>query len=153
MNKKLTGKQKLFGLEYIKDFNATQAATRAGYSEDCASEIGYENLRKPHVKAFIDELIEQRAGDILLDRFYVVEGIKDVVQKSMQAEPVLIDGMPTGEYRFDSQAALRGYELLGKHLKMFTDRVENVGTSLNVNTKPKDAVEASQVYKDLLKSL
>jgi phage terminase small subunit len=43
---KLTEKQKLFCKEYIIDFNATRAAKAAGYSEDSAKEIGYENLRK-----------------------------------------------------------------------------------------------------------
>lgn len=48
--KELTAKEKLFCLEYLKDFNATQAATRAGYSEKSAKEIGYENLTKPHIQ-------------------------------------------------------------------------------------------------------
>lgn len=52
--KKLTTKQQRFVEEYCVDWNCTQAAIRAGYSEDTASEIGYENLRKPQIKAAID---------------------------------------------------------------------------------------------------
>lgn len=49
----LTDKQKAFIAEYVKDYNATQAAIRAGYSEDSASNIGYENLTKPDIQAAI----------------------------------------------------------------------------------------------------
>jgi len=57
--KKLTGKEQKFVYEYLKDFNATQAAIRAGYSKRSAAEIGYENLRKPHIKAEIDKLLDE----------------------------------------------------------------------------------------------
>ena len=42
---KIKPKQRLFCIEYLKDFNATQAAIRAGYSEKAAAETAYENLR------------------------------------------------------------------------------------------------------------
>jgi phage terminase small subunit len=54
----LTPKQKLFIREYLKDFNATKAAIRAGYSEDSAPEIGCENLRKPNIKQAIDKYLD-----------------------------------------------------------------------------------------------
>jgi phage terminase small subunit len=47
----LSPKQKRFIEEYLVDFNATQAAIRAGYSAHNASEIAYENLRKPQICA------------------------------------------------------------------------------------------------------
>lgn len=50
---KLTGKQDRFCREYMTDYNATQAAIRAGYSEHTAYSIGHENLRKPEIKAFL----------------------------------------------------------------------------------------------------
>lgn len=50
----LTAKQRRFVEEYCVDFNATQAAIRAGYSETTASEIGWENLRKPQIKSKIE---------------------------------------------------------------------------------------------------
>lgn len=51
----LTDKQQRFVEEYLIDLNATQAAIRAGYSEDTAKEIGYENLTKPHIADAIAE--------------------------------------------------------------------------------------------------
>jgi phage terminase small subunit len=57
----LSGKEERFCQEYIIDLNATQAAKRAGYSERSASEIGYENLRKPQIIDFISQLKEARS--------------------------------------------------------------------------------------------
>lgn len=53
---KLTAKQEKFCYEYCIDYNATQAAIRAGYSQDTASVIGFENLRKPNIKNRISEM-------------------------------------------------------------------------------------------------
>lgn len=52
---KLTDKQERFIQEYLIDLNATQAAIRAGYSENTARAIGYENLTKPHIQESIAE--------------------------------------------------------------------------------------------------
>jgi phage terminase small subunit len=49
-NKKLTAKQEMFCREYLIDLNGTQAAIRAGYSENAANEIAAENLAKPSIK-------------------------------------------------------------------------------------------------------
>lgn len=56
MAKKLTDKQEAFCREYIVDYNATQAAIRAGYSEKTAKEIASENLTKPNVQERLQEL-------------------------------------------------------------------------------------------------
>jgi len=48
--------------EYLVDLNGKQAAIRAGYSEDSATEIGYENLRKPHVLQAIEYALMERTG-------------------------------------------------------------------------------------------
>ena len=55
----LTPKQKAFADEYLKCGNATEAAINAGYSKKTAKEIGYENLTKPHVYAYIAERQKQ----------------------------------------------------------------------------------------------
>ena len=46
---KLTIKQQRFVDELLVDFNATQAAIRAGYSRNTATQIAGETLRRPHV--------------------------------------------------------------------------------------------------------
>lgn len=56
MSKKLTDKQERFCIEYVIDFNATQAAIRAGYSENTAGQIGEQNLKKLEIQQRIQEL-------------------------------------------------------------------------------------------------
>ena len=65
----LSNKQRVFVLEYVKDWNATQAAIRAGYSENSAANIGWENVRKPEIQAEIDKYImsAEQAAKIISD--------------------------------------------------------------------------------------
>jgi len=53
----------------------------------------------------------------------------------MTEEPVMIRGPngmePSGEYKFDSSGANRSLELIGRHFKMFTDKVELSGDAEN----------------------
>src|SRR5690606_25337268 len=58
---KLTTKQALFVQEYVKDFNATKASIRAGYSSKTAYSIGSENLTKPEIKSEIKKVLDERA--------------------------------------------------------------------------------------------
>lgn len=59
---KLTGKQKKFADAYLGEalFNATKAAKIAGYSgtDITLASVGYENLRKPQISAYIEEKLE-----------------------------------------------------------------------------------------------
>ncbi|WP_421504810.1 terminase small subunit [Erwinia rhapontici] len=55
-----TNKQDFFCREYLIDLNATQAAIRAGYSDNTAREIDTENLSKPDILNRIAELIADR---------------------------------------------------------------------------------------------
>lgn len=133
---KLTPKQEMFIREYLVDLNATKAAERAGYSVKTAQEQGSRLLSNVMVARAIQAQMDKRAADVELSATYVLEGIKRVTARCEQAEPVLDkEGKPTGEYTFQAGAALKGYELLGKHLKLFTDKVEQSGSiSLTVET-------------------
>ena len=50
---KLNEQQKLFCQIYVKNFNATAAAIKAGYSKNNASELGYQLLQKTTVQTAI----------------------------------------------------------------------------------------------------
>lgn len=50
----LTDKQRAFVLEYVKDWNATQAAIRAGYAESGAGVEGHRLLKNANIRAIID---------------------------------------------------------------------------------------------------
>ena len=57
----LSTKQKVFIEEYLKTFNATQAALAAGYSPSTAHVIGWENLRKPEISSEISKRLSETA--------------------------------------------------------------------------------------------
>lgn len=124
----LTWKQERFCQEYIIDGNATRAAKTAGYSEDTAKEIGYENLTKPYLLARIAELESDRMARTRITQDSVVLGLLENAQRASQAVPVLNSkGGPTGEYRYEATAVNRAYELIGKAQGMFVDRKEITG--------------------------
>lgn len=112
---KLTPKQKVFVAEYLKDLNATQAAIRAGYSERTAQEQSSRLLSNVIVKAAVEEAMQRREKRTEITQDYVLGGIKNLTERCIQEK----DGKP-----IEPTAAFRGYELLGKHLKLFTDKSE-----------------------------
>lgn len=69
----LTIKQKLFCDYYIKTFNATQSAIKAGYSKNTAYAIGAENLRKPQIKTYLTKLRDAYLEDEYLDTKRLLE--------------------------------------------------------------------------------
>jgi phage terminase small subunit len=136
--KKLTAKQQRFVDEYLIDLNATQAAIRAGYSKKTAYVIGHENLRKPEIADAIKAKREKVAEKADLSVDWVLNRLRTVAERCMQAEPVLdkrgwpvLVETPSGElvpaYTFQAAPANRSLELLGKHLGMFPDKVEHTG--------------------------
>ncbi|MUK89142.1 terminase [Ornithinibacillus sp. L9] len=68
----LTEKQRLFCIHYVKTFNATQSAIKAGYSSDTAHVIGHENLRKPKIASYIKEIKGNMTDSLFLDAMDVL---------------------------------------------------------------------------------
>ncbi len=77
-NPDLTDKQRLFCLYYVRCFNATKAATKAGYSRDTAMEQGYQLLRKPSVRDEIMRLKQNRLNRELLDEHDIFQRYMDI---------------------------------------------------------------------------
>jgi phage terminase small subunit len=117
----LTAKQQRFAEEYMIDGNASAAARRAGYSAHRADAIGFENLRKPEIaqaiaqcRAAVSEKTLRSAVDVLADIGRVRD---DAMQEVRDPE--------TGAFSMLSHKdALKALELEGKHLGMFTDKVQ-----------------------------
>ena len=61
MAEELTDKQRQFVDEYIIDFNATQAAIRAGYSEKTAKTTAAQNLSKRNIQEALQKAIQGRS--------------------------------------------------------------------------------------------
>lgn len=155
----LTDKQQRFVEEYLIDLNATQAAIRAGYSEDSAQQIGSENLLKPVIAEAIQAAMAQRAERTKITADYVLATIRETVERCRQARPVLdkkglpilvetVNGEVAPAYVFNAKGVLQGCDLMGKHLKLFTEKHEHSGPNggpIELATLSDDQVEARLV--------
>ena len=69
----LNEKQSMFCLEYIKDFNATQAAISAGYSEKTAGSQGHDLLKKPEIQKEIATNVAERSERTKVDADWLLK--------------------------------------------------------------------------------
>jgi phage terminase small subunit len=125
---KLTAKQDLFAREYTLDLNASAAAIRSGYAKSRARSQGSVLLRNVAVAARVSELLKVSAvrSEITVD--WVVAKIKEVAGRCLQEQPVVVNGQPTGEWRFDASNGLKALELLGRHVGMFSEKAGDAAT-------------------------
>ena len=154
---KLTAKQSLFVKEYLVDLNATQAAIRAGFSAKTAQEQSSRMLSNVIIQAAIQEEMNKRAEKVGITAERVLNEIAKMAfldpRKLFDA-----DGKPLHITALDDDTAASiagldvvttgnqdvGYadvlkikladkaknlELLGRHLKLFTDKVEQTGAN------------------------
>lgn len=129
---KLTDKQRLFCHEYLKDLNGTQAAIRAGYSENSAQEIASENLSKPMVSEYLEKLKNEKFAkvDITVD-----DVINDIIKTRTEAA--------NAEKLSDR---LKANELLGKYLKMWTDKIDSRFTDAEGNDRDMNVTVNRMVF-------
>ena len=113
---KLTPKQARFVEEYLLDLNAAAAARRAGYSEKNADSIAAQLLSKTKVFEAVQSAVAARSAKAEITAEYVLENLKRLSERCMSEE------------EFAPSAAARALELLGKHLGLFSDRVELSGS-------------------------
>jgi phage terminase small subunit len=107
----LTAKQQLFITEYLVDFNATQAAIRAGYSERTAQEQGSRLLSNVMVQ---EAIVEARKGRIERVEWTADEILRDLKEIATDRS-------------IEPKDRIKAYELGGKHLAMWKDKVEHSG--------------------------
>ncbi len=145
MSEKLTPKQERFCQEYLVDTNGTQAAIRAGYSENSANEQASQLLAKLNVKTRVQQLMDKRSKRTGVSSDRVLQEIerlalfdpKDLVKLRTADD---IANLPEDVrraivgWKYDKDGMLeiklvkeKALEMLGRHLKMFTDKVEHSG--------------------------
>ncbi|EEG57882.1 terminase small subunit [Enterocloster asparagiformis] len=111
-NPDLTDMQRLFCILYVRCFNATKAAIKAGYSRNSAMEQGYQLLRNPSVKGEIARLKQHRLNQAMLEEADIFQKYMDIafsditdyvefgreeVQVMGAFGPVQVDDPETGE--------------------------------------------------------
>lgn len=127
----LSDKQKKFADEYLLTLNASEAYRKAGYTtgnDKAVAASASRLLANAKVKAYIEErqaIMQEKTG---INQAWVLNRLKDISDRCMQAIPVMmkVDGelIESGEYKFDSMGANRSTELIGKHLGMFSDKID-----------------------------
>lgn len=128
----MNARQKKFCDEYLIDCNATQAAIRAGYSQKSAYAIGEENLRKPELRAYINEQLERMHDQRIADAQEVLEYLTAVMRgkHTEQTLKLIGDGVQSvTNIDVSAKDRLKAAELIGKRYGMFKD-------GLNVNLEP-----------------
>ena len=89
---KLSDKQELFCLEYLKDLNGTQAAIRAKYSVKTATQMGTENLGKPNIQERIRELNSKRWNEAELQGRDVINEFATIAFSDIKNYLEIADG-------------------------------------------------------------
>lgn len=124
---KLNERQLRFCREYIVDLNATASYKRAGYTaKGNAAEVNaIRLLSNAKVQAKVQELMSIRARKVEITAEDVLQSIlstKAICNKVLEIED------DTGQLIGVDRTALNGIqkadEMLGKHLKLFTDKAE-----------------------------
>lgn len=169
----LSGKQAAFVDEYLRCWNASEAARRAGYSEKTARSIGHENLTKPDIAAEISLRVAERtmsADEVLIGiadharadigRWLSDDGAVDIAKMKADGATMFIkkvkrtersgvskDGaewsVVTGEVELYD--ALAAKQLIARHHGLLTDKVD-VNHSGTIEFT---ADEAAQAQKEL----
>lgn len=134
---KLTLKQQRFADEYIRLGEITKAAVNAGYSTKTAYAVGSENLKKPRIKAYIDERLEELKKQSIAQQDEVLQYLTSVMRGEVTDQELIPIGIGKGEMevvrlerRSDTNARTKAAELLGKRYRLFTDKqeVEHTGS-------------------------
>lgn len=160
----LNAQQVRFCQEYVIDLNGKQAAIRAGYSENGAEVQASRLLTNVNVKQYVDQLKKQRAERAQITADYVLATTRELINRCMQAEPVMvrkdgesvqmIDENGNHVWKFDANGANRAIELLGKHLKLFNEKVDHTHEHTH-KLKPltarelKEAIEKDQLLEGI----
>lgn len=145
----MTDMEKLFCREYLVDFNATQAAIRAGYSPTSARQIATVMLDKPHIKAELKRTVGKVMERAEIDAAEVLANIKAMAEvdpcdvfnefgflKPLSLIPkharLCISGIKNSRYgsSVTLEGRLKALEMLGKYLKLWQDGINiNTGSS------------------------
>lgn len=138
----LTYKQQRFVEEYLVDFNGARAAREAGYSKKTAFRIAEQNLKKPLIAAEIAKRKQKLTEKTELSVEWVLDNLKEIVDRGMKEAvitdpttgndlmiPVEINGEKklVKAFSYDPKSSTKALELIGKYLKMFTEKIEHSG--------------------------
>ncbi len=113
----LTPKQEAFCQEYTKDYNGTQAATRAGYSAKTSNEQAARLLANVSISARVEQLKKESVKRVSITVDDVLQVIKDCMQIYKETPNL-------------AQTSLKASNMAGNYLGMWNEK-----SDVNVNVK------------------
>ena len=112
--------QKRFADRYLVHRNGSKAAVEAGYSPKTSFVKACQLMKHPEVSEYIKKKMDKIEAKDEIDALWVRNRFKMISDRCVQEVPVLdSEGMPTGEFRFDSAGANKATESLGKIVGAF----------------------------------
>lgn len=145
----LTPKQRRFAMEYLVDWNGTQAAVRAGVkpgkNNASAAVAASRMLKNDNVAAYIRARQRETFDALGLSPEAITLRLVDVLNQCMEGtERLTWDSethsyIPDGTWNFDSKGATKALQLLGDSIGMFEHKVKvSGGISLEEYLKQQD---------------
>ena len=143
-DKKLTQQQELFCREYVIDYNGTQAARRAGYSEKTARSQASRLLTNDNILSRIHAIQIEELKKLSVTPESVIMRYLEIYDRCTQNKPVMEWNysehklVETGEYTFDSKGAINALSKIGDYLATFS---KNINLSGKVDTGNSELAE------------
>ena len=131
MKEELNEKQKLFCLEYLKDFNWTRAYKKVySVTDNVARANASRLLANANIQEYLWSKVEKKVEKVDVWVDYVLSGLKEIAEIWMWRKEV--EKNWKRQRILDLSNANAAYEKLWKYNKLFTDKIEQDGT-LNIN--------------------
>ena len=135
----LNERQKAFADYYIELGNATQAAIKAGYSEDSARSIGSENLTKPDISAYIESRLADIRAKRVADANEVIEFYTAVMRGEVKdqfgLDASLSDRLKAGDALMKRYNAIKETEsknTFNEGMQALADLINNPAPNRNI---------------------
>lgn len=157
----LTDKQKAFCEYYVIDWNATQAAIKAGYSESSARQLASDTLSKHYIQEYIEEIQKD------LGKLCGVSAARNILELKKMAYTDITDfkkGWLTEkdfeDLTEDQKGALSEIQYVDKATQFGTERIvkfkvhdkkgaiETLNKMLGYNAVVKTEVEIKETFTD-----
>jgi len=165
----LSNKRLKFIDEYLKSFNATEAARQAGYrgTDNTLAVIGYENLRIPQIL----DIISKRLNESAMSADEVLKNIAELARSDKDALSFLdsegqvdwnkakkyshliksVKFDKTGNVKIELYDRTKMLELIAKYHNLFTDKVDiRIQSELNATLDILENTLDTETYERII---
>ena len=131
MKEELNEKQKMFCLEYLKDFNATRAYKKVYWTTDKTANVNWSRLLvNANIQNYLAEKAQKKVEKLEVWVDYVLDNLHQIVEIWMWRQPVNLNWQE--KEVFDLKNVNSALEKLWKYHKMYTEKIEQEW-DLNIN--------------------